>query len=54
LKGTSPDFADETTVTISANPNIPYQAVIGTMDAVRRTEDGTKELFPDVNFGLAR
>ena len=39
--------------TISANPNIPYQSVIGTMDAVRSTEDG-KELFPDVNFGLAR
>ena len=53
LKGLSPDFADETTVTISANPNIPYQAVIGTMDAVRSGPDG-KELFPDVNFGLAR
>lgn len=44
---------DETSVTISANPNIPYQAVIGTMDAVRNGDDG-KELFPDVNFGLAR
>jgi biopolymer transport protein TolR len=48
----NPD-ADETTVTISANPAIPYQAVIGTMDAVRTGDDG-KELFPDVNFGLAR
>ncbi len=53
LKASSADFADETTVTISANPNIPYQAVIGTMDSIRRTEDG-KDLFPDVNFGLAR
>ena len=44
---------DETTVTISANPNIPYQAVISTMDAVRKNDDG-KDLFPDVNFGLAR
>ena len=54
LKNSSPDFAEETSVTISANPNIPYQAVIGTMDAVRKSEDGTKDLFPDVNFGLAR
>ncbi len=53
LKASSPDFADESSVTISANPNIPYQVVIGTMDAVRKTDDG-KELFPDVNFGLAR
>ena len=53
LKGLSADFAEETTVTISANPNIPYQSVIGTMDAIRSTDDG-KELFPDVNFGLAR
>ncbi len=40
-------------MTISANTNIPYQAIIGTMDAVRKTADG-KELFPDVKFGLAR
>jgi biopolymer transport protein ExbD len=53
LKGASPDFADETSVSIGANNNIPYQAVIGTMDAVRRTDDG-KELFPDVNFAVAR
>jgi len=49
----NPEGEEETSVTISANPNIPYQAVIGTMDAVRNGEDG-KELFPDVNFGLAR
>jgi len=48
----NPD-SDETSVTISANPNIPYQAVIGTMDAVRKGDDN-KDLFPDVNFGLAR
>ena len=40
-------------MTVSANPNIPYYAVIGTIDAVRKTDDG-KELFPDVNFGLAK
>ncbi len=53
LKGSNDAFADETNVTISANPNIPYSTVIGTIDAVRKTEDG-KELFPDVNFGLAK
>jgi biopolymer transport protein ExbD len=53
LKSSSPDFKDETSVTVSANPNIPYQVVIGTLDAVRKAENGD-ELFPDVNFGLAR
>src|SRR5215472_11631002 len=53
LKNLSPDFAGETQVTISANPNIPYQAVISTIDAVRKDSKGA-ELFPDVNFGLAR
>jgi biopolymer transport protein ExbD len=54
LKNLSPDFKDETSVTISANPNIPYQAIISTIDAVRGTKDPGEELFPDVNFGLAR
>lgn len=53
LKNSSDAFSEETNVTISANPNIPYQAVISAMDAVRSTDDG-KELFPDVNFGLAK
>ncbi len=54
LKNLSPDFADETSVTITANPNIKYQTVISTMDAVRKSNDDGKELFPDVQFGLAR
>lgn len=54
LKNLSPDFKDETSVTISANPNIPYQVVISTIDAVRKSNDNGDELFPDVNFGLAR
>ncbi|CAN5143853.1 hypothetical protein BH09MYX1_BH09MYX1_07290 [soil metagenome] len=53
LKRSSDKFADETTVTISANPNITYQAVISTMDAIR-TNDNGDDLFPDVNFGLAK
>jgi biopolymer transport protein ExbD len=53
LKSASPDFKDEMGVTISANPPIPYQVVISTMDAVRRSEAGD-ELFPEVTFGVAR
>ncbi len=53
LKALSVDFKDETSVTISANPNITYQVVIGTIDAVRRADNGD-ELFPDVNFGVVR
>ena len=66
LKNLSSDFKDEMSVTISANPNIPYEAIIGTIDAVRKDPDlvcdptKTDEesrrgcLFPEVNFGLAR
>ena len=54
LKRSSDQFAEETSVTISANPDIPYQAVIGAMDAVRKANDNGDELFPDVNFGLAK
>ncbi|MCA9587173.1 MAG: biopolymer transporter ExbD [Myxococcales bacterium] len=53
LKTASPDFKDESSVTISANPQIPYQVIISTMDAVRKDEAG-EELFPEVQFGLAR
>lgn len=54
LKSLSPDFAEETQVTISANPNIQYQTIIHTIDAVRAANDTGDELFPEVNFGLAR
>ena len=66
LKNLSPDFKDEQSVTVSANPNIPFQAIVSTMDAVRKDDSGEcapdKDgvwagvgcLFPDVNFGLAR
>jgi len=53
LKAASPDFKDEIGVTISANPPIPYQVVISTMDAVRKNEAGD-DLFPEVSFGIAR
>lgn len=53
LKGASDDFKEEMGVTISANPPIPYQVVISTMDAVRNNEQGDP-LFPEVSFGIAR
>ena len=53
LKGAAPEFKDEMGVTVSANPPIPYQVVISTMDAVRKDEGG-ELMFPDVTFGVAR
>ena len=53
LKGASPEFKDEMGVTVSANPPIPYQVVISTMDAVRKDQQGD-DLFPEVTFGVAR
>src|SRR6476619_145249 len=40
LNGAAPEFNDEMGVTISANPPIPYQVVIGAMDAVRKNDTG--------------
>ena len=54
VKKESPEeVRDETSVTISANPNIPYQIIISAIDAVRKDDDG-KDLFPDVQFGVSR
>ena len=53
LKHLSDDFKDETQVALTANPEIPYQVVVRTTDAVRRTEEG-EELFPEVLFGVAK
>ena len=53
LKASAPDFAVERDVTISASPQIPYEVVIATFDAVRRSDSGD-ELFPEVSLGIAR
>lgn len=53
LKASAPIFADERDVTISANAQVPYEVVIATLDAMRKTDDGN-ELFPTVSFGVAR
>jgi biopolymer transport protein ExbD len=53
LKGESAAFADENAVTITASPQVPYDALIGAIDAVRRSNEG-KELFPEVSFAIGR
>ena len=53
LKNQVPEAADETAATLTANKDIPYQVIIGTMDAVRKNEAG-EDLFPEVSFGIAR
>jgi len=40
------DFPGEREVIVSANPNVPYEAVVATMDAART--DGVNQLFPAV------
>jgi len=52
LKKQNDRFAEETQVTITANPDVAYQVVIHTMDAFRKDQEGV--LFPNVHFGVAR
>lgn len=51
LKSAAPEAKNDTSVTISAAPETPYQLLVSTMDAVRKTAAG-EVLFPDVTFGL--
>ena len=53
LKGSNSEFADETAATISANPGVDFQTVVGVMDALRETPAGDA-LFEDIKFGVAR
>lgn len=52
LKDQNEKFAEETQVTITANPGVEYQVVIDAIDALREDKNGP--LFPDVRFGVAR
>ena len=52
LKRQNERFAEETQVTLTANPDVEYQVVVNVIDALRRDKDGP--LFPDVHFGVAR
>ncbi|AKJ05037.1 biopolymer transport protein ExbD [Archangium gephyra] len=45
-------FPTETKVIVAADPEIPYDTLIQTMDAIRETrEKPHRELFPDVTLG---
>src|SRR5579862_3678139 len=48
LKNQVAEAADETAFTLTANSNIPYQVIIGAIDALRKSDDG-QLLFTDVN-----
>lgn len=52
LKRQNERFAEETQVTLTANPDVEYQIVVSVVDALRRDKDGP--LFPQVHFGVAR
>jgi biopolymer transport protein ExbD len=47
-----PEAAQETQVTLTASPNVPYEVVVRVMDALRSDEGG--ELFPNVTLGAVR
>jgi biopolymer transport protein ExbD len=53
LKSSAPEFAEERDVVVSANPQIPYDVLIATLDAVRTSSSGDP-LFPSVSFAVAR
>src|SRR5580692_1092057 len=40
LKNQVPEAADETAATLTANKDVPYQVIISTVDAIRRSDDG--------------
>jgi biopolymer transport protein ExbD len=53
LKNQVEEAASETGATLTANKDVPYQVIVSTIDAIRRSDDG-QELFPDINFGVPK
>jgi biopolymer transport protein ExbD len=53
LKASLPSFAEERNVTVTASPQVPYDVLIATVDAVRSSREG-EDLFPEVAFGVVR
>jgi len=52
IKAASPEFQQETQVTLMASNGVPYATVVQAMDAMREDDQGP--LFPEVNFGVPR
>jgi biopolymer transport protein TolR len=53
LKKSSPDYADENQVYITANPGTDYQTIVDVIDALRTTPQGDV-LFDNVNFKVPK
>lgn len=53
IKAAAPDAAADGDVTISANPEVKYETVVATMDALRTSTSGDP-LFPEVSLGVPR
>ena len=53
LKASSPDFAEENQVYITANPGTDYQSIVDVIDALRLTPQGDA-LFDNVNFKVPK
>jgi biopolymer transport protein TolR len=51
MKEIKTSFPDESKIIIAAEPDIQYEWLVGTMDAVRETPADRKLLFPDVTLG---
>jgi biopolymer transport protein ExbD len=52
VKGSRPEYAAETQVVVTASPDVPYEAVVAVMDALRA--DASGELFPAATLGVVR
>jgi hypothetical protein len=52
LKRQNERFAAETTVTVTASPEVELQTVLGVADALCQDDEGA--LFPDAQFGVTR
>jgi biopolymer transport protein TolR len=53
LKKSSPDYADENQVYITANPGTDYQTIVDVIDALRQNAQGDA-LFDNVNFKVPK
>lgn len=51
MKEIKASFPDESKIIIAAEPDVQYEWLVSTMDAVRETPNDRKLLFPDVTLG---
>jgi biopolymer transport protein TolR len=46
------ELADNHKIQIAANQDIPYRVLVGTLDAVRETRPGAKDMFTEPTLGI--